>query len=95
MTKPKQKNKKENDKMLQEYLATYQHTVIHYKFSDMLPHVVSYAAYLTMPETRSSYVGYLHLSDKPSPWPLKTTPKINGPIHTHYKTIHNVISLAA
>ena len=59
----------------------------------MVLHVDSDATYLTMPEVKSCYVRYFYLSDRKLPRPVKTTPKINGPIHTECKTIHNVASV--
>ena len=56
---------------------------------------VDYAAYLTIPEEKSFYAGHFYLSNWPSPQPVKSTPKINGPIHTECKTIRNIVSSAA
>ena len=81
--------------MLLDYAVTYPNAVIHYNASDMVLHLDPEAAYLTMPEERSCYVGIFYLSRWPSLRPVKTTLKRNGPIHTEWKTIHNVVSSAA
>ena len=86
---------KEKDKMLLDYAATYPNSVILYKAIKMVLHVDSYATYLTMLEARSFYSGKFYLSDRPSPWPVKTTSIINDTIYTEYKTICNVVSSSA
>ena len=85
----------EKARILLDYAETYPNTIIQYKASDMVLHVDSDAAYLTMPEERSCYAGHFYLSDCPSPNPIKPNPKINGPIHTECKEIRNVVSSAA
>ena len=52
-------------------------------------------AYLTILEARSCYYVHFYLSDWPLPRSVKPTNKRNGPIHTDYKTICNVVSSAA
>ena len=81
--------------MLLDYAATYPNAIHCYKASDMVLHVDSDAAYLTMPEARICYAGYFYLSNWPSPSPIKPNPEINGPIHTECKTICNVVSSTA
>ena len=65
--------------------ATYPNAFICYKASSMVLHVDSGVAYLTMPEARtearSCYDGNFYLRNRPSPRPLKPTPKRNGLIH--------------
>ena len=61
----------------------------------MVLHVDSDASYLTMPEARICYAGRFYLSDWTSPSPIKPNPERNGPIHTEWKTIRNVVSSAA
>ena len=85
----------EKAKMLLDYAVTYQNVILQYKDSDMVLHVDSDAAYLTMPEARSCYAGHFYLSDWNSPSPIKPNPERNGPIHTECKTIRNVMFSAA
>ena len=77
--------------MLLDYVATYPNTIICLKSSNMVLHMDSDAAYITMSEARICYAGHFYLSDWPSPKPMKPNPKRNGPIHTECKTIHNVV----
>ena len=81
----------EKSRILIDYAATYLHATICYKASDMVLHMDSYAAYLTMTEARRFYAGNFYLGDWPSPSPIKTNPKINDSIHTECKTIRNVV----
>ena len=85
----------EKSRILLDYAATYPNEILRYKASDVVLHVDSDAAYLTMPEARRCYSGHFYLSDWPSPSPIKPNPDINGPIHTECKTILNVVSSAA
>ena len=78
--------------MLLDYAATYPNVVIRYKVSNMVLHVDSDLAYITMPEARSCYDGNFYLSDWPLPRPVKITPKGNGLIYTKCKTICNMVS---
>ena len=78
--------------MLIYYMENYPNAVIRHKAIDVVLHVDSDAAYLTIPEARFFYAGIFYLRDWPSPRPVKTTPKRNGRIHTECKTIHNVVS---
>ena len=78
--------------MLLNYAASYPNTVIHYKSRNMILHVDSDAACLTIPETRSCYTGHLYVIDWPLPHLLKSTPKINGPINIEYMIIRNEVS---
>ena len=55
----------EKSRMLLEYAATYPNAILDYKVSDMVLHVDSDAAYLTMPEERSCYSGHFYLSNRP------------------------------
>ena len=48
-----------------------------------------------MPEALSFYAGHFYLSAWPSTEPVKMFTKQNVPIHTEWKTIHNVVSSAA
>ena len=73
----------------------YPNAILLYKAIDMILHADSDAAYLTMPEARSCYAARFYLSDWPSPSPIKPNPDRNGPIHTEFQTIHNVVSSAA
>ena len=82
----------EKAKLLLDYTSTYPNVVICYRASDMVLQVDSDAAYITMIEEISCYAEHLYLSDWPSPWTLKHTPRTNGPIHTECKTIRNVVS---
>ena len=81
-------------KMLLDYAATYPNPIIRFKASNMVLHVDSGTEYLTMPEARSCYAGRFYLGDWTSSSLIKPNPKRNGPIHTEYKTICNVISSA-
>ena len=85
----------ERARTLLNYAATYPNTILRYKASDMVLHVDSYAAYLTMTEAKICYAGHFILSDGPSPSPIKLNPERNVSIHTECKTIHNVASSAA
>ena len=66
--------------MLLDYAEAYPNEIIRYKASDMVLPVDSDAAYLTMPEARSYYVGYLYLGNWTSPRPIKANPERNSPI---------------
>ena len=46
-----------------DYAATYLNETIWYKSRDMVLHVDSEAAYLTVPEAKSCYAGHFYLSD--------------------------------
>ena len=81
--------------MLLDYAENYPNAILRYKYSNMVLHVNSDAEYIIIPEARSCYAGHFYLIDWPSPSPIKPNPKINGPIHTECKTIHNVVSSAA
>ena len=81
--------------MLPDYAETYPNEVIHYKASNLVLHVNSGAVYLTMPESRSFYAGHFYIRAWTSPWPLKPTPKRNGPIHIECKKIHKILSSVA
>ena len=83
---------KEKSRMLLDYAETYLDAILHYKLRGMILHVDSDAAYLTTPEARSCYAVHFYLSDRPSPRPIKPNPERNDPIHTEFKTIHNVVS---
>ena len=85
----------EKSRMILDYAATYPNVMLRYKASDMVLHVDSDAAYLTMIEEQSSYAGNSYLSDWPSPSQIKPNPNRNGPIHTECKKIRNVVSSAA
>ena len=85
----------EKSRMLLDSATTYPNAIFRYKASDMVLHVDSDAAYITIPEARSCYAGRFYLSYLPSPSPIKTNPERNGRIHTECKKIHNVLSSAA
>ena len=68
--------------MLLDYASTCLNAILRYKASNMVLHVDSDAAYLTMPESRSCCAGRFCLSDWPSPSPIKPNPERNVPIHT-------------
>ena len=78
--------------MLLDYAATYPNAVISYKASDMVLHMDSDTAYLTMLEARSCYSGHFYLIDWPSPWPIKSTPKRKCPVRTGCNNIRNLVS---
>ena len=80
--------------MLLDYAATYPNAIIHYKDSNMVLHMDSDAAYITMLEARSCYDGNFYLSDYTSPKSMKPNPKRNSPIHIECKTVRNVVSSA-
>ena len=65
--------------MVLDYATAYPNTIICCKASDMVLHVDSDAAYLTIPEARSCHAGHFYLSNCPSSKPIKTNPK-NGSI---------------
>ena len=81
--------------MLLDYAATHTNKIIRCKASNMVLHVDSNTAYLTMTEARSCYADHYYMSDWPSPIPIKLNSERNGPIHKKYKTIRNVISSEA
>ena len=85
----------EKARMLIYYVTTYPTEILHYKARDMVLHMDSDLAYLTMPEARSCYADHFYLSDFPSPSPIKNNLRINCPIHTYCKKIRNVMSSAA
>ena len=80
--------------MLLDYSPTYPNAIIRYKSSNMVLHLDSDAAYLTMTGSRGFYDVHFYLSYWPSTNSMKTNTKINGPIHTECKTIRNVVSSA-
>ena len=55
-------------------------------------HVDSDAAYITMPEAKICNTVHFYLCEWPSPVPVKLSPKRNSPIHTKCKKIRNVVS---
>ena len=75
-----------------DYAAKYSNAVIQYHTSDMVLHVDSYAAYLTIMEDQSFYNTNFYLGDWTSPHPVRTSPKINGPIYKECKIILNMVS---
>ena len=81
--------------MILDCAATYPNAAIWYHTSNMVLLVDSDAAYITMLEAWSFYARNFYLSDRPSPEPVKPSPKRNGPIHTECKTIRNVVSSAS
>ena len=85
----------EKSKIILDYVAMYPNAIFIYKDSDMVLHVDSDAAYVTMPEARNCYAGHFYLSNWPSPSPIKHNPGRNVPMHTECKTIRNVVSSAA
>ena len=63
----------------------------------MLLYVYSNASYLSAPRAYSRTSGHYFLSDR-SPYltkPPRTRPRLNGPIHTLYKIMSNVMGSAA
>ena len=72
----------EKARILLDYAATYLNAILCYKPSDMVIHVDSDAACLTMLESRSCYAGHFYMSNWPSPTPIKPNPNRNGLIHT-------------
>ena len=64
----------EKARMLLGYAAMYPNEIHRYKASNMVLHVDSDAAYISMPEARISYAGHLYLSNWPSPIPIKPNP---------------------
>ena len=79
-------------RMLLDFAATYLNSIIHYKASNMVLHVDSYAAYITMTEARSCYDEHFYLRNWTSPRPEKPNLDRNSPIHKECKTICNVVS---
>ena len=73
---------KEKTKMLLYYAETYPNVFICNKSSNMVIHVYSDSAYITIPEVRSCYNVHFYLINWPSTRAIKTNPKINSPIHT-------------
>ena len=55
----------EKSRMLLDYAVTYLNEILHYKYRDMVLHVDSEAAYITMTEARICYAGHFYLSDWP------------------------------
>ena len=89
------KDTDQKSSMILDCAATYPNAAIWYHTSNMVLLVDSDAAYITMLEAWSFYARNFYLSDRPSPEPVKPSPKRNGPIHTECKKIHNVVSSAA
>ena len=85
----------EKARMILDYDAAYPNATFSYKVSNMVLHLDSEAAYLTMQEAIICYAGHFYLSEWPSPSPIKPNPERNGPIHTECKTILNVVSSAS
>ena len=85
----------EKSRLSLDYAATYPNAILRNKSSDMVLHVDSDIAYITMPEARRCYAGRFYLRNWPSPSRIKPNPERNGPIHTESKTIRNVVSSAA
>ena len=81
--------------MLLDYAHTYPDPKIRYHASDMCLHIDSDAAYLVQPKARSRVAGHYYLSDRMPTHDKKPDPKPNGPLHTEFKTVHNVMSSAA
>ena len=61
--------------MLLDYAAIYPNAVIQYYARNMVLHVDSDAAYITILEAQSVYSGIFYLRDWPSPDPVKLPPK--------------------
>ena len=80
--------------MLLDYSATSPDAIICYKSRDMVLHVDSDAAYLTIPEEKICYAGHFYMSNWPSQSPIKPNPDRNFPIHTECKKIRNAVSSA-
>lgn len=78
------------------FAKTHRNTSLRFHASDMVLHIDSDAAYLVMPNARSRFAGYYHLSANPTT-PLTPTYNIpiNSPIHVECKTIRHVVSSAA
>ena len=51
--------------------------------------------YPVMSEALSFYAGHFYIGAWPSTESVKISTKQNGPIHTEWKTIHNVVSSAS
>ena len=79
---------------LLDFVATYPNTKMCFYKSDMILYVDSDAAYFVLPHARSQFAGHFYLSNHVSD-PSKVAPPMNGPIHTEYKRIHNVVASAA
>ena len=75
------------------YLHEHPDAVIRYYASDMILCLVSYAAYLVLPNARSRCATLFTLTNKPNTYPPK--PKPNGPLHVMVKTIKDVPVSAA
>ena len=82
-------------KMLMDYAATQPLSIIRYKASYMILHVVSDAVYLVQQNDRCQYAGHFYLSSSPPKLPTKPNPPRNGPILTVCKTICNVVASEA
>ena len=78
---------------LLDYLHEHPDDVIRYYASDMILCLVSYAAYLVLPNARSRCATLFTLTNKPNTYPPKPTP--NGPLHVMVKTIKGVPASAA
>ena len=78
------------------FAKTHRNTSLRFHASDMCLHIDSDAAYLVMPNARSRFAGYYHLSSYP-PSSLSDTTEIplNAPILIECKTIRHVVASAA
>ena len=72
-----------------DYVATHTNAKIRYHASDMVLRTHSNASYLSAPQARSRAGGNLFSKN------LFETPPLNGPIHTVYKIMSNVMGSAA
>ena len=79
--------------MLLDYLATHPDATIRYHASDMILCVISDAAYLVLPDERSSAAGLYFLSNKITSNP--PNPKHNDAVHVLCKTLKGVPASAS
>ena len=80
-----------------KYSATHPNVNIRYTASDMILHIQRDASYLSEPQSRSSAGGHYFLGDERPEMSMSPTnhPRLNGPIHSIYQIMSNVMGSAA
>ena len=81
---------------LLNYAATHPGATIRYTASDMVLHIHSNTSYLSKPCARSHAGGHYFLGEiRPDmSKPPTTIPRFNGPIHSIYRIMSNIIGSA-
>jgi len=89
------KHTKKACNMLFNYLAILPDATICYHASNMVLAVCSNAAYLVLPNARSSAAGYFFLTNLPGATSNPPNPKPNGAVHVLCKTLWSVAASAS